>query len=158
MKEANTINRFMKLAIEEAEKGIVKGEGGPFGAVIVKGEEVVGKGHNQVIKLQDPTCHGEIMAIHDACKNLRTFDLSGCVIYTTGEPCPMCLGAILWANISKIYYGCNIVDTRKIGFRDEKFYEMSKPENKAKFMEELDRSECLKLYSDYKAKTEKTNY
>jgi guanine deaminase len=71
MKEANTMNRFMKLAIEEAEKGIVKGEGGPFGAVIVKGEEVVGKGHNQVIKLQDPTCHGEIMAIHDACKNLR---------------------------------------------------------------------------------------
>src|SRR5574344_2757519 len=145
-----TMNKYMQLAIEEAKFGIEHGHGGPFGAVIVKDDKVIGQGHNQVIKNGDPTCHGEIMAIHDACKNLGTFDLSGSVIYTTGEPCPMCLGAILWANISKIYYGCNVVDTREIGFRDEQFYQMSKPEAKAEFVKELDRSECLKLYDEYK--------
>jgi len=148
----------MKLAIAEAKKGIEAGDGGPFGAVIVKGDTIVGVGHNQVVKRHDPTCHGEIMAIHAACEKLGTFDLSGCVIYTTGEPCPMCLGAILWANIAKVYYGCNVVDTREIGFRDEQFYQMSKPEAKAEFVKELDRSECLKLYDEYKKITDKTAY
>lgn len=86
------MNAYMKLAIAEAKKGIEAGDGGPFGAVIVKGDTIVGVGHNQVVKRHDPTCHGEIMAIHAACEKLGTFDLSGCVIYTTGEPCPMCLG------------------------------------------------------------------
>ena len=117
------VNEFMKVAIQEAKKGIRKGHGGPFGAVIVKDGEIVGRGHNQVVKNNDPTCHGEMMAIHMACKKLNTFDLSGTEIYTTGEPCPMCLAAILWANISKVYYGCNIVDTETIGFRDLAFYE-----------------------------------
>ena len=94
------MNKFMKMAINEAKKGINNNHGGPFGAVIVKDGVVVGKGHNQVIKNNDPTCHGEMMAIHKACKKLGTFDLSGCEIYTTGEPCRMCLSAILWANIS----------------------------------------------------------
>jgi guanine deaminase len=152
------MNAYMKLAIAEAKKGIEAGDGGPFGAVIVKGDTIVGVGHNQVVKRHDPTCHGEIMAIHAACEKLGTFDLSGCVIYTTGEPCPMCLGAILWANIAKVYYGCNVVDTREIGFRDEQFYQMSKPEAKAEFVKELDRSECLKLYDEYKKITDKTAY
>jgi guanine deaminase len=152
------MNAYMKLAIAEATKGIEAGDGGPFGAVIVKNGEVVGVGHNQVVKRHDPTCHGEIMAIHAACEKLGTFDLSGCEIYTTGEPCPMCLGAILWANIGKVYYGCNVVDTREIGFRDEQFYQMSKPEAKAEFVKELDRKECLKLYDAYKAIANKTNY
>jgi guanine deaminase len=143
------MNEYMKLAIEEATYGIEHAHGGPFGAVIVKDGKVIGKGHNQVLKNNDPTCHGEIMAIHDACKNLGTFDLSGSVIYTTGEPCPMCLGAILWANIGKVYYGCNVIDTEKIGFRDEKFYELSKPERKGDFVKELDRDACLKLYDEY---------
>lgn len=151
------MNKFMEEAVNEAYKGIRNGHGGPFGAVIVKDGKIVGKGHNQVIKNQDPTCHGEMMAIHDACNNLGTFDLSGCEIYTTGEPCPMCLCAIMWANIEKVYYGCNIIDTEKIGFRDAKFYEMSKPENRDKMIIELDRDECLKLYDEY-LKLEHKNY
>lgn len=152
------MNKFMKIALKEAYKGIVNGHGGPFGAVIVKNNKVIAKGHNQVVKNNDPTCHGEMMAIHKACKKLKTFDLSGCEIYTTGEPCPMCLAAILWANISKVYYGCNIDDTAKIGFRDSAFYDFQKDENAKKaFIKELDREECLKLYDKYLT-LERTKY
>jgi guanine deaminase len=151
-------SQFMSLAIEEAEKGISVGDGGPFGAVIVKAGKVVGQGHNQVLKNNDPTCHGEIMAIHDACKRLKSFDLSGCEIYTTGYPCPMCLGAILWANITTVYYGCNIHDTETIGFRDAAFYERLKEENKAEFIHELGRKDCLKLYEDYQKIQGKKSY
>ena len=98
------------------------------------------------------------MAIHDACKNLNTFDLTGCEIYTTGEPCPMCFGAILWANITKIYYGCNIKDTDKIGFRDDKFYNLTKEENKRKLLSVLDRDECLRLYDEYIKINKTANY
>jgi guanine deaminase len=150
--------KFMSLAIEEAEKGIRSGEGGPFGAVIVKDNQVIGKGHNQVLKNNDPTCHGEIMAIHDACHHLGTFDLSGAEIYTTGYPCPMCLGAILWANIKTIYYGCNVEDTEKIGFRDSAFYAWLKNQDSASSIHELSRSECLKLYADYQAIADKKAY
>lgn len=143
------VNKYMKMAIAEARKGIKNSHGGPFGAVIVKNDVVVGKGHNQVLKNNDPTCHGEMMAIHKACKTLGTFDLTGCEIYTTGEPCPMCLAAILWANIEKVYYGCNIVDTEAIGFRDKKFFEMTAPGEKEKLVTELDRKACLKLYKQY---------
>ena len=139
----------MGMAINEAKKGIKEGHGGPFGAVIVKDNKVVAKGHNLVLKTNDPTNHGEMMAIHKACKKLQTYDLSGCEIYTTGEPCPMCMAAILWANIDKVYYGCNILDTENIGFRDAKFYEMQKPGEREKLVKEIDREECLKLYKDY---------
>ena len=105
------MNKYMKAAIEEAENGIHAGDGGPFGCVIVKDGEIIGKGHNEVVKRKDPTCHGEIMAIHEASRTLDSFDLSGCELYTTGEPCPMCMGAILWANIDRVYYGCNIANT-----------------------------------------------
>ena len=143
------MNKYMKMAINEAKKGIKEGHGGPFGAVIVKDNKVVAKGHNLVLKTNDPTNHGEMMAIHKACKKLQTYDLSGCEIYTTGEPCPMCMAAILWANIDKVYYGCNILDTENIGFRDAKFYEMQKPGEREKLVKEIDREECLKLYKDY---------
>ena len=143
------MNKYMRMAINEARKGIKAGHGGPFGAVIVKDGVVVGKGHNQVLKNNDPTCHGEVMAIHKACKKLGTYDLSGCELYTTGDPCPMCMAAILWANIEKVYYGCNIFDTEQIGFRDAVFYKMQEPEERAKLVKELDRKECLKLYSEY---------
>ena len=152
------MNKYMRMAINEARRGIRAGHGGPFGAVIVKNGVVVGKGHNQVVKNNDPTCHGEIMAIHKACKKLGTFDLSGCELYTTGEPCPMCLAAILWANISKVYYGCNILDTEDIGFRDKIFYEMQNSESMKEFVKELDRKACLKLYEEYKNITDKVNY
>lgn len=151
------MNKYMFIAIEEARHGIRNGHGGPFGAVIVKDGEIIGKGHNQVILNNDPTCHGEMMAIHDACKKLGTFDLSGSVIYTTGEPCPMCLGAILWANIEKVYFGCNIIDTEDIGFRDNKFYNRSEEEKK-EFSICLDRDECLKLYEEYKSLENKKEY
>jgi len=152
------MNKFMAMALQEARFGIAHGHGGPFGAVIVKNGQVIGKGHNQVLKNEDPTCHGEIMAIHEACKNLGSFDLSGSVIYTTGEPCPMCLGAILWANIGMVYYGCSVLDTEKIGFRDEKFYETTAPGKKEGLLQELDRDECLKLYDEYLSINSRKNY
>ena len=147
------MDRFMEIAITEAREGITKGHGGPFGSVIVKDGSIVGRGHNQVILLNDPTCHGEIMAIHDACNTLGTFDLSGCTLYTTAEPCPMCLGAICWANIEKVYYGCTISDTDRIGFRDEKFYN-----EKWNRSEELDRSECLELFGEYSRSEKRKQY
>jgi guanine deaminase len=147
------MDKYMKRAIGEAQKGIRAGDGGPFGCVIVRDGEVVGRGHNEVVRQHDPTCHGEVMAIRNACKELGTFDLSGCELYTTAEPCPMCAGAIMWANISKVYYGCNIADTDSIGFRDKEFYES--PED---ISEELDRAECLELFEEYRNIKEKKHY
>ncbi len=151
------MNKYMQIAIEEAKAGIHGGEGGPFGCVIVKDEQIIGRGHNQVVKNQDPTCHGEMMAIHDACRNLGSFDLSGCELYTTGQPCPMCLGAIFWANIRKVYYGCNVQDTAEIGFRDELFYELSQ-NDQSDFQQELEREACKELYAEYQRISEKTHY
>ncbi len=151
------MNKFMRAAIKEAQKGIHQGHGGPFGAVIVKDGKVVARGHNQVVKNNDPTCHGEMQAIRAASKKLATFDLTGCDIYTTGEPCPMCMGAILWANINKVYYGCNIDDTEKIGFRDSVFYQMQEDGMGDKVLE-LDREACLKLYQEYLSIQDRTNY
>ena len=144
------MNKSMRAAIKEAYRGIEKGEGGPFGTVIVKDGKILARGHNQVLKNRDATCHGEMQAIRRASKKLGTHDLSGCEIYTTGEPCPMCLGAIMWANIDRVFYGCNIVDTEDIGFRDRKFYEMT-DEDMAQFVTECDREACLELYRDYKS-------
>lgn len=151
------MNELMQLAIEEAYKGIHNNDGGPFGAVIIKDGEVVATGHNCVVKNNDPTAHGEMVAIRNACKKLNTFDLSGCEIYTSGYPCPMCFCAILWANIDKVYYGCNTTDTEIIGFRDKAFEE-SIPQRKEEMCYEIDREECLKLYQDYSALLNKTRY
>jgi guanine deaminase len=147
------MDKFMKIAIEEARLGINSGHGGPFGCVIVKDGEIVGKGHNEVIKRSDPTCHGEVIAIRDACQKLGTHDLTGCELYTTAEPCPMCRGAILWANIRKVYFGCNIADTDSIGFRDKVFYE-----GEHNFSEELDRKECLEVFEEYRKVKDKKHY
>ena len=146
-------NPYMNLAIEEARGGIHAGHGGPFGCVIVKDGVVIGKGHNEVLRYKDPTCHGEIMAIHAACKTLGTHDLSGCELYTTAAPCPMCFGAILWANIRKVYYGCSVSDTDAIGFRDKKFYDGTYD-----ISEELDRPDCLKLFEEYGGLQNKPSY
>lgn len=151
------MNKFMKMAINEAKKGITLGHGGPFGSVIVKDGKVVAKGHNCVVKNNDPTCHGEIDSIRKACKKLKTFNLSGCEIYTTGYPCPMCFCAILWANINKVYYGCNTSDTNIIGFRDELF-EQQIPTLKQEICTELDRDHCLALYKEYNDIQNKTMY
>lgn len=151
------MNRFMQIAIDEAKKGVELGHGGPFGAVIVKDNKVICKSHNRVIVNNDPTSHGEIDAIRKACKKLNTIDLSDCEIYTTGYPCPMCFGAILWSNIKKVFYGCNTTDTEKIGFRDKKFEEQI-PDKKITMCEELNRKECLKLYKEYKKNKHKKKY
>jgi len=150
------MDKFMNVAILEAKKGITHQHGGPFGAVIVKDGKIISRGHNHVVINHDPTLHGEIDAIRKAGKKLKTFDLTGCSIYTTAEPCPMCRGAILWANIDKVYYGCNIEDTDKIGFRDKRFYEED-PNNCLKMIE-VDREECLKLFHDYVSIDQKTQY
>ena len=144
------MDQYMKLAIDEAREGITQGHGGPFGAVIVKDGKVVGQGHNCVLRDNDATCHGEIQAIRDASKRLGTYDLSGCELYTTGEPCHMCLCAILWANISKVYYGCSIADNARIGFRDEHFDGLFGGRDRlGNLLTEMDREECLHLFDEY---------
>lgn len=144
------MNKYMKIAIEEARSGISYGHGGPFGAVIVYDGEVVARAHNCTLLKHDATCHGEIMAIRQASRALRTHDLSGCELYTTGEPCPMCLAACLWANISKVYYGCSLVDNDKIGFRDLRFDQLlGGREQMNGFLECIDRDACLELFEEY---------
>ena len=144
------MNEFMRIAAEEAREGIYAGHGGPFGCVIVKNGAIIGKGHNEVIKQNDPTCHGEMMAIRSACRNTGSFDLSGCELYTTAEPCPMCFGAIMWANIGRVYYGCTIEDNALIGFRDEKFDSLAGGrEQLADYLVCVDRDACLELFSAY---------
>lgn len=149
---------FMDEALKEAYEGINNGHGGPFGAVIVKDGKIVGRGHNRVLLKKDPTCHGEMEAIRDACSNLGTHDLSGCAIYTTAEPCPMCLGAILWSNINEAYYGCNVDDTDKIGFRDDIFYEYLSGKSDLLKLKEDNRSECLKLFKAYQEDKKNIRY
>lgn len=144
------MNEFMKIAIEEARIGITSHDGGPFGSVIVKDGKIIAKNHNRVLTNNDPTCHGEIATIRSACEILHTYDLSGCELYTTGEPCHMCLCACMWANIDKIYYGCTIEDNGLIGFRDDKFDKIFGGREKLKeYMICIDREECLKLFEEY---------
>lgn len=152
------MDRWMKEAILEAETGIKNYEGGPFGSVIIKDGKIVGRGHNRVLLKHDPTCHGEMEAIRDACKNLNTHNLEGCELYTTAEPCPMCLGGILWSNIKKVYTGCNRYDTDAIGFRDDIFYEYLNGKKDLLETEEVGRDECLKLFETYKNMENKQLY
>ena len=119
----NNMNNYcMTKAALEAFESIELKHGGPFGCVIVKNNIIVGEGHNRVLIDHDPTAHGEITAIRNACKNLDTHDLSGCVLYTTGEPCPMCLAAIMWAGIDKVYYAKTLDENSALGFNDTPFY------------------------------------
>lgn len=146
--DMNLEENSMTNAINEAYRGIEAGHGGPFGTAIVKDGKIVAVGHNHVVSNNDPTCHGEIDAIRKACKALGTFDLSGCELYTTSSPCLMCLGAILWANIDKVYYGCTIADAEEIGFRDNIFDKEIK-ELRQQIEKPLMREECLKLFEAY---------
>jgi guanine deaminase len=151
---------FMRRAIELARQGMNQGAGGPFGAVIVKDGEIVGEGWNQVVGTHDPTAHGEISAIRDACTRLGTFSLDGCEIHTTGQPCPMCLGAIHWARIHKIYYGFRIEDAAEIGFDDSEFFrQMVLPLSERMIpAKELCREEALILARDYTLLPNKQHY
>jgi tRNA(Arg) A34 adenosine deaminase TadA len=144
------MNEFMKAAKELADSNIVTKVGGPFGAVVVKDGKIIGRGSNHVLSNNDPTAHAEVMAIRDACKNIGSYDLSGCEIYTSSYPCPMCFSAVIWSNIKKVYYGNTVEDTDKIGFRDERIYEYIKNSDKSILdMECMDRDETIKTYQEY---------
>lgn len=146
------MNKFMNIAKQNAERGIKEKEGGPFGAVIVdKDEKIIANGNNQVLKQNDPTAHAEMVAIRNACKKLGKYDLSGYTLYTSCEPCPMCLSAIIWSNIKDVYYGCTKKDAGEIGFRDDAIYDYLKGENNDLInLEEMDRDECIKTFKEYK--------
>lgn len=118
------MNNSMKKAFTEALEGMERGDGGPFGAVIVREGEIIASGHNEVLKTNDPTAHAEITAIRRASETLGTFDLSDCILYTSCYPCPMCMGAIFWARIPTVYYASSMDDAAEGGFDDRIFYEM----------------------------------
>ena len=146
------MNKYMKKSSDLANKGIEKKEGGPFGAVIVDKEgKIISTGNNKVLKTNDPTAHAEIVAIRKACSKLKTNDLSNYTLYSSCEPCPMCLSAIIWANIKNVYYGCTKKDAGEIGFRDDMIYEYLKGKNKKLInIKQIDREECLKIMKKYK--------
>lgn len=145
----------MQLAIEKARKTMNQNIGGPFGAAIMDSAgNMIAVSSNRVLGDHDPTAHAEIVTIREACKKLGTHDLSGCVIYTTGYPCPMCLGAIIWANIKTCYYGCRPSDAEEIGFRDDFIYRFIKDDctdSDILDISEVDREQCLPLFTEYHA-------
>jgi guanine deaminase len=150
---------FMRQAIALALENIRKG-GGPFAAVVVKNGVVVATGGNRVTATNDPTAHAEIVAIREACRKLGTFQLTGCELYTTCEPCPMCLGAIYWARPSRVYYAGTASDAAAAGFDDAFIYdELQMPSNNRRIpMEELNRAEALVIFQEWLAKSDKTPY
>ncbi len=151
---------FMQQAIDLSLQGINNNDGGPFGCVIVKDDKVIGRGNNKVTSSNDPTAHAEIVAIRDACSNLSEFQLEGCEIYTSCEPCPMCLGAIYWARPKVVYYANTRKDAAEIGFDDSMIYdEMNTPiENRKIPILPLKRNDALKVFNEWKNKEGKTSY
>lgn len=151
---------FMLRAIELSKNGLESGKGGPFGCVIVKDGKIIGEGNNQVTSTNDPTAHAEMVAIRNACKNINSFQLEGCEVYTSCEPCPMCLGAIYWARPDKIYFANNRSDAAEIGFDDAFIYDEigEKIENRQIQMEPLGRMEALEIFKQWKLKTDKIEY
>ena len=159
----NTINDhagFMDQAIDMAFKGVLTNEGGPFGCIIVKDGQIIGKGNNKVTSTNDPTAHAEVMAIREACKTLNSFQLDDCVVYTSCEPCPMCLGAIYWARPKKVYYGCNKTDAAKIGFDDNFIYKELdlKPGNRSIPFEQINKETAMRAFQAWEDKEDKIEY
>ncbi len=152
--------KFMQEAIALSLHGINENHGGPFGCIIVKADTIVGRGNNKVTSTNDPTAHAEVVAIRDACKNLNTFQLEDCEIYSSCEPCPMCLGAIYWARPKKIFFANNRQDAANIGFDDSMIYdEMSaKIEDRKIPIISLGREEALKVFTEWMKKEDKTIY
>ena len=149
---------FMRTAVQESEINITANEGGPFGAVIVKDDRIVGKGHNQVLMKHDPTCHAEI---RDACSNLGSHDLSGCVLYTSCYPCPMCLSAAIWANIKSIVYGNTAEEAAAIGFRDDYIYDFIRDDcenSEVAVLTQTEHEHTIKVFDDFMKKKDRTVY
>ncbi len=151
---------FMKEAIRLATEGMRNGAGGPFGAVVVKDGKIIGRGNNRVASSNDPTAHAEVVAIRDACKYLGHFQLDNCTLYTSCEPCPMCLGAIYWARPEKIFYACTKADAAAIDFDDDFIYkEMELPLSERKIPAvQLLRKEGLAAFEEWKEKVDKIVY
>jgi guanine deaminase len=152
-------NKFMMRAVELSMESVEKGTG-PFGAVVVKENKIISEGFNTVTLVKDPTTHAEIVAIRSACKFLNNFSLKGCELYTTCEPCPMCLSAIYWARIDKIYYANTRDDAQKIDFSDALIYEeLNKPIKERKIpMQQMMREEALKAFEKWDKKVDKIKY
>lgn len=158
------MNKYMKIAKELSEENLKTNKGGPFGACVVKNGNIIGKGSNNVLSDNDPTAHAEIMAIRNACKNINSYDLSDCELYTSCYPCPMCLSAIIWSNIKKVYYGNTKEDATSIGFRDDYIYDYIKnltdniEDNSILILESMDREETIKTFNKYLEKNDKIIY
>lgn len=151
---------FMKAAIDLAQKSMDNNCGGPFGAVVVKNNKIVAEGFNRVTSTNDPTAHAEVVAIREACKILNTFQLKGCTIYTSCEPCPMCLGAIYWARPDKVFFGASKEDAAKANFDDHFIYEemeLDFDKRHIKF-ESVLRDEANSVFEAWKLKSDKTEY
>jgi tRNA(Arg) A34 adenosine deaminase TadA len=152
--------KFMSEAIALSKKGITSNEGGPFGCIVVKEDQVIGRGNNKVTSTNDPTAHAEVVAIRDACKTIGTFQLDDCEIYTTCEPCPMCLGAIYWARPKIVYYANTRADAAAIGFDDSMIYEeFGLDLEKRKIpIKNIGRQEALKVFEEWKVKEDRVQY
>ncbi|MEB3338872.1 MAG: nucleoside deaminase [Leptolyngbyaceae bacterium] len=156
----NPTNQFMAEAIALSLNSIRSGRGGPFGAVVVKDGEIVARGSNQVTSTNDPTAHAEVVAIREACKTLKSFQLTGCEIYTSCEPCPMCLGAIYWARPDRVYYANTKVDAAEIGFDDQFIYdELELPiTGRTLPMDQMMQKEAFAVFQEWAEKTDKVEY
>lgn len=158
------MNKYMQMADELSKQNLLTNAGGPFGAIVVKNDVVVGVGNNQVLKNNDPTAHAEVMTIRNACKNLNTYDLTDCELYTSCYPCPMCLSAIIWTNIKTVYYGNTKEDAADIGFRDDmiyKFIQNMDDENSTSDILKcipLDRQQTIETFNTFKSRTDRTIY
>ena len=158
------MNKYMKIAKELSEDNLKTNVGGPFGACVVKDGKIIGKGSNHVLSNNDPTAHAEVMAIRDACKNINSYDLNGCELYTSCYPCPMCLSAIIWSNIKKVYYGNTKEDAANSGFRDDYIYNYIKSltdntnDNSVLKLECIDREENIETFNQFIEKSDKTIY
>jgi tRNA(Arg) A34 adenosine deaminase TadA len=153
-------SRFMREAIRLSRQKMQAGQGGPFGAVVVRGSKVIARGWNQVTSANDPTAHAEVMAIRAACAKLKTFQLDDCELYTSCEPCPMCLSAIYWARLKKVHYANTRKDAAQIGFDDDLIYrEVAQPVNRRIIpMKQLLRGEAWKVFAEWQAKPDKIAY
>lgn len=154
----------MKIAKELASDNLKTNAGGPFGACIVKEGKIIGRGSNHVLANNDPTAHAEVMAIRDACKNINSYDLNGCELYTSCYPCPMCLSAIIWSNIKKVYYGNTKEDAAIIGFRDDFIYDfinklsLNEQDNTVLELKSLNREETIEEFNKFKNNEDKIIY
>lgn len=150
----------MQEAIQLSAQGMNLNEGGPFGCVIVRDDVIVGRGNNKVTSTNDPTAHAEVTAIRDACLQLNTFELIGCELYTSCEPCPMCLGAIYWARLAKVYFACSRRDAAAIGFDDEFLYEEITKDLQERLVpiEQIMRDDAFEVFKNWMVKPDKIDY